>query len=166
VNKALIKANDDLVSWCKCTSPAYASSGQLDCPWCGCGWLFTCMSCRRAFSFAKVVSSEIPLRKIMQQERSSYRNQPVALDDKEVISRTEWLDHELEPLPVGTICAYLDGKVLAVDSTDIRFNGWFALHRLDAVPQWSAHGSKAKIEALLGSKAYWLERELTDGDVS
>jgi hypothetical protein len=163
VNKALIKANDDLVSWCKCAWPAYASSGQLDCPWCGCGWLFTCASCRRAFTFAKVVYAEVPLRQIMQQERSSYHNQPVALDDSEVISRTEWLEFELELLPVGTICAYLDGKVLAVDSADIRFNGWFAHHELDSVPQWSVRGSRAGIEALLGDKAYWLDRKLEHG---
>ena len=37
----LEKDNDQLVSFCSC-EPAYITyPPQLDCPWCGCGWLFT-----------------------------------------------------------------------------------------------------------------------------
>src|SRR5438874_12347121 len=53
----LRKANDDLVSHCGCdlTDALISSPGQLDCPWCGCGWLFVCKQCRKAFTFAEGV---------------------------------------------------------------------------------------------------------------
>jgi len=47
--------NDDLCSHCSC-DPAYITfPPQMDCPWCGCGWLFTCTRCRKAFTFARGV---------------------------------------------------------------------------------------------------------------
>ena len=55
----LAKANDNLVSHCRCAEALITFPPQMDCPWCGCGWLFTCIVCRKAFTFAKgVVVSE------------------------------------------------------------------------------------------------------------
>jgi hypothetical protein len=53
----LAKANDDLVSHCRCARPdaLISSPCQMDCPWCGCGWLFICSRCRKAFTFAQAV---------------------------------------------------------------------------------------------------------------
>jgi hypothetical protein len=46
----LRKANDDFVSHCKCpkADSLISSPGQMDCPWCGCGWLFICSRCNKA----------------------------------------------------------------------------------------------------------------------
>jgi hypothetical protein len=53
----LQKANDDFVSHCRCHrgDALISSPAQMDCPWCGCGWLFTCGVCRKAFAFAEGV---------------------------------------------------------------------------------------------------------------
>jgi len=53
----LRKANDDLVSHCKCdrADALISSPCQMDCPWCGCGWLFICGRCRNAFTFSEGV---------------------------------------------------------------------------------------------------------------
>ncbi len=54
----LKKANDDLVSNCKCNDGRITYPPQQDCPWCGCGWLFTCISSRKAFTFAAGIELE------------------------------------------------------------------------------------------------------------
>jgi hypothetical protein len=161
--KALAKANNDLISWCGCEELVYATSGQADCPWCGCGWLFTCINCRKAFTFAVVTESELSLPEIFARDRSSFSNKPVALDDEEVRSHAEWLEYELKNVHTGTICAILDGKILPVESRDIQFNGWFASHDLETVPQWTHRTSKQAIDRLLGNPNYWTERELSEG---
>jgi len=46
----LVKASNDLISHCKCEYAPIGAPGQMDCPWCGCGWLFLCPKCRRAFT--------------------------------------------------------------------------------------------------------------------
>ena len=102
----------------------------------------------------------------MLQERIGFYREPVALDNDEVISRTEWLKYELESLPVGAVCVYLDGKVLSVDASDIMFNDWFARHAMDAVPHRIAGESKTALKDLMGNKSYWLERQLKDADTS
>src|SRR5262249_18861030 len=51
----LRKANNDLVSHCACAQAdaLVTAPSQMDCPWCGCGWLFICSRCRKAFTFAE-----------------------------------------------------------------------------------------------------------------
>jgi hypothetical protein len=51
----LQKDNDDLVSHCRCREAFISYPPQMDCPWCGCGWLFSCIKCRKAFTFARAV---------------------------------------------------------------------------------------------------------------
>src|SRR5258706_13992899 len=49
----LTKANSDMISHCKCESALIGAPAQMDCPWCGCGWLFVCAKCRKVFTFAR-----------------------------------------------------------------------------------------------------------------
>src|SRR5579863_879047 len=49
----LAKANNDLISRCTCDRTFIGAPSQMDCPWCGCGWLFLCPKCRKAFTFAQ-----------------------------------------------------------------------------------------------------------------
>lgn len=53
-HKFFFKADDDVLSHCTCTDAPAQSSSQLDCPWCGCGWLISCATCGKAFTFAEV----------------------------------------------------------------------------------------------------------------
>lgn len=54
----LVKKNDDVISHCKCEESFVGEEGQLDCPWCGCGWLFSCSKCRKAFTFSEAAEIE------------------------------------------------------------------------------------------------------------
>src|SRR4026209_457862 len=54
----LKRANKDLIAHCKCNDGRITYPPQMDCPWCGCGWLFTCITCRKAFTFAVAVELE------------------------------------------------------------------------------------------------------------
>src|SRR5690349_1929085 len=51
----LKKASNELVSHCTCDDAPITFPPQMDCPWCGCGWLFCCANCRKAFTFAVAV---------------------------------------------------------------------------------------------------------------
>ena len=57
--KYIAKANNDVLSHCQCADTLAAGPAQLDCPWCGCGWLFSCIKCRKAFTFGRVVSAPV-----------------------------------------------------------------------------------------------------------
>jgi hypothetical protein len=63
----LCKDNDDLISHCTCREALVAPPGQADCPWCGCGWLFSCLSCRKAFTFARAVPGQKDLEMIVRE---------------------------------------------------------------------------------------------------
>ncbi|HJN76044.1 MAG TPA: hypothetical protein QGF58_19085 [Myxococcota bacterium] len=53
MTRFLIKDSDDLLSFCKCDTGLVGVPGQLDCPWCGCGWMLSCIDCRKSFVFAR-----------------------------------------------------------------------------------------------------------------
>jgi hypothetical protein len=84
----LTKASDMVISHCRCPSEnaLIMFPAQMDCPWCGCGWLFTCRTCRKAFTFATAVEVEASLEELARQDLSSgfYRGKKVpddALED-------------------------------------------------------------------------------------
>src|SRR5262249_32220662 len=85
----LRKANDDLVSHCGCdkADALVSSPCQMDCPWCGCGWLFGCSRCRKAFTFAEAVevdeSWEQTGRRMI---RTLYQREPGRTDLQEWIA--------------------------------------------------------------------------------
>src|SRR6266496_4072320 len=66
----LRKANDQLICYCKCdkAEALISDPGQLDCPWCGCGWLFTCIKCRKAFTFAEAVEVDLSLEELAEMD--------------------------------------------------------------------------------------------------
>ena len=162
MKKALVKANDKLLSFCKCTEGAFATTGQVDCPWCGCGWMFSCTKCRKAFIFAKVVETQLSCEEIAQIDQSSYADRPAGIDDEGVVEEAAWLRAELEGLEVGTECVILDGKVIPTSARDIAFDGWFAHHDLEMPPQIQAGDSREEVLKLLGDTDYWLSRELPE----
>lgn len=134
--KVLVKANDDLISHCSCDT-AYATNGQLDCPWCGCGWLFTCSTCRRAFTFARVVELAVPP------------------DDERVYQGAD-----LDFFEVGELALYLDGMLLGPRDADIDFAGYFARHVMPKLPHANA-AQKSDLEVVFGDRSYWTTRALS-----
>jgi hypothetical protein len=135
------------------------SSGQLDCPWCGCGWLICCCNCLSAFTFAEVREADISLVELARREMKS-RGLPVGED--EIAEWAQAMSELLDCFEIGDLVVYLDGSYWKADSTNIEFTGDFATHKLDRLPHFEALTDPPHLEAVLGNKDYWLARERPD----
>src|SRR5438046_1427339 len=85
----LRKANSDLIVHCKCGSGYISAPGQMDCPWCGCGWLFTCIDCRKAFTFAEAVEVDFTLEEMAQRDRTPFARSGTELPAREI---SDWVE--------------------------------------------------------------------------
>lgn len=152
----LAKANDDLVSFCRCKDALASSPPQMDCPWCGCGWLFTCIACRKAFTFAEAVIVPQSLEELGRTDlRGRWEKEP----DAESLS--QWVDGMrslLAPVEVGKTYVYFDGIYVPTDATGIRLNGWHARHDLKFVPQLEAMRNPEVKGTILSNREYWETR--------
>jgi hypothetical protein len=160
----LRKANDQLISHCRCAAAdaLISSPGQMDCPWCGCGWLFTCVVCRRAFTFAEAVEVDESWEAIAERDiRGLYRRAPEEGEIEDWVESMQILLRDIEP---GKQYVYLDGWVIRIDAEDIQIEGWHSRHELEVVPQVAALGdSRLRLE-MLGSPEYWLSNAIERED--
>jgi hypothetical protein len=159
-HKYLFKANDDVLSFCTCENEPALASGQLDCPWCGCGWMISCSNCGKAFVFGEVRETDIPYAELGRREIAAR-----GLKDVSLAQAAEWAEaitEALEPFEVGDRVVYLDGWYWKVDSTDVEFEGFYARHSLDRLPHAEALRRPAALKEALGDPQYWLSRELPD----
>src|SRR5438045_9747402 len=85
----LRKANSDLIDHCKCGGGYISSPGQMDCPWCGCGWLFTCVDCRKAFTFAEAVEVDFTLEEMARRNRKHWGRAGTEPSAHEI---SDWVD--------------------------------------------------------------------------
>jgi hypothetical protein len=151
----LRKANDGLVSHCKCekADALISSPGQMDCPWCGCGWLFICGRCRKAFTFAEAVEVAESWEQTGNRTiRKLYKREPKA---GEVDEWVEFMKILLKGIKLGEIYAYLDGYVIPTTADSVTVEGWHARHNLDFVPQVAAMHDPRVRNDILGSREYW-----------
>ncbi len=149
-----MKANNELVSWCRCDEALITWPPQMDCPWCGCGWLFTFLTCRKAFTFARGVLIEQSLEEIAYQDLLKWGSEP-NWDEVE-----QWMDGMRELLSVVEedreyVC--LDGSFIPSDAKSIRFQGWYAAHDLPFVPQVRARLDPRVEAEILGNPKYWFK---------
>jgi hypothetical protein len=149
----LAKANNKLVSHCRCAEALITFPPQMDCPWCGCGWLFTCIVCGKAFTFAKGVAVSEPWEETAKRDlRNRWRKEPT-LDQV-----SEWVDFMKELLSdvrVGEEYVCLDGMIIPTTATSVRFEGWHSRHNLAFVPQVIALKDPSVMRSLLGAPSYW-----------
>lgn len=158
--KFLFKANDDVISHCRCQDEPAMSTGQLDCPWCGCGWLISCSKCAKAFTYGVVRETDIP---IIELGRREVRRRGLASVSEEEIE--EWADameREFARFEIGQIVVYLDGHYWPLDAENVTFEGYFARHDLKLLPHAEALERPEALSDLLSDRAYWLDRELPD----
>jgi predicted RNA-binding Zn-ribbon protein involved in translation (DUF1610 family) len=155
----LAKANDDVLSHCTCTNELAAGPAQLDCPWCGCGWMISCIKCRKAFTFARVVEVDRTYADIV---REDFAARGSDVDEEDIAHGAEWMANALADLAVGDIVVYLDGVYLKADTTNFVYDGWFAQHDFDRLPHAVALEQPSALRDMLGNKQYWLDRELTE----
>ena len=155
--KLLAKANDDVLSHCRCVGSLASMPSQLDCPWCGCGWLISCTQCRRAFTFARVVEADTDYRAFVSEDRA--RGEYNDDDPGELDSLALWLEESLADFEVGRTISYFDGRYFDLEAKPIEFEGLFARHKLKRLPHLDALSSPGHLRAALGAPSYWLERE-------
>ena len=154
----LAKANNDLISHCSCEATFVAAPAQMDCPWCGCGWLFICPKCRKAFTFARAEKCDLTWEQLAHNDLDGkYGKQPSQEDIDEWIGFMKMLTKDVQ---LGKQYVYIDGWVFPTDETELRFEGVHAWHDLAVVPQEAALSDRQSLDQTLGNRRYWDERKL------
>jgi len=154
----LKKANARLVANCKCQDGRISYPAQMDCPWCGCGWLFTCMSCRQAFTFGVGVEIEADWESLSREDWTAFGLPTVSA--RQVKSWIKDMKALLADVKVGEIYACLDGVLFHQDAKNIKFSGLYARHDLQRLPHVEALNKKSILNEVLGSAEYWRSRRL------
>lgn len=159
----LRKANDDFISHCRCdkTDALISSPGQMDCPWCGCGWLFICSRCGKAFTFAEAVHVDESWEESAKRRvRFFFKREPEPGEAKEW---GEFMRTLLKDIRLGEEYVYLDGWVIPTTAGEVHIEGSHSRHDLEFVPQVAALDDPEVNTKLLSSPDYWkstaLERE-------
>lgn len=156
----LVKANDEFISHCKCERTPIGGPGQLDCPWCGCGWLFACPKCRKAFTFARAEEVDFTWEELAHHDLDGkWGRNPTSEEVEEWI---EFMKLLLENVEVGKQYVYIDGRVFPTEQRDLRFDGWYAHHEFPFVPQTAALKDRAFLERTLGNEGYWRARRIEE----
>ena len=160
--KYIAKANNDVLSHCQCSEALAAGPAQLNCPWCGCGWLLSCMKCRKAFTYGRVVEIDRTYADIA---REVFAARGEDASEEDIAHAAEWLAGAYADLSVGDIVVYLDGAYLKLDTTDFAYDGWFAQHDFDRLPHALALEQPTALRDTLGDKQYWLDREFEPEEI-
>jgi len=149
----LVKDNDDLCCHCHCQDALITFPPQMDCPWCGCGWLFTCMTCRKAFAFARGMQVQRTWEQLAYRDLEGRWDRPPEDDDV-----TQWIaamQELLAHVEAGKQYVCFDGLFLPTDVKSVQFEGWHAKHDLDFVPHVAALDDYFVMEDVLSNEDYW-----------
>ena len=155
-HRYLRKANNDLVSHCDCDNAEALITfpPQMDCPWCGCGWLFTCIQCRKAFTFAEAVETDVAWDDLAHIDLRGRSGKPRTRKDE----RAGWVK-EMKRLvlgvEIGASHVYFDGRIIQADRDGIDHKGWHGKHSLQFVPQIQALEDSSIIDEILTNADYW-----------
>jgi hypothetical protein len=153
----LVKDSNDLISWCQCPEALASFPGQLDCPWCGCGWLFTCIACRKAFTFARAVQVDRSLEEL---GTSDLQGRWGKAEPDSVVEWVGAMTELLDGLEVGKRYVYLDGHFLAETDFPFAGTGWHSRHAFERAPQVDALSDRGVIDRLLANPEYWMLNRL------
>lgn len=135
----LVKASNDVLSFCHCEDAPVSFPAQMSCPWCGCGWMFSCIECRKCFIFARAVERRESLDELVERDVLRYlgaRKVPRAIVEGMVAEHLEYFCRALDGVEVGHEYVILDGHLFDTGRKGpVRFEGWYARHDLDVLPQ-------------------------------
>lgn len=159
----LKKASNELISHCTCDDAPITFPPQMDCPWCGCGWLFCCANCRKAFTFAVAVELEESWETTALRDLNG-RGADFKPTQDDVADWVEAMQEMCGELEVGKEYVYLDGWFIPRETDEIVIEGMHSYHELDGVPQVAALRDKSIIPELLGNEDYWTENEVPDDE--
>ena len=149
----LKRATSGLVSNCKCNDGRITYPPQQDCPWCGCGWLFTCISCRKAFTFAEAVELETRWEELAIADWKGWGLQRVS--KKNIAGWVTDMKRLVAHVKPGRVYAYLDGRLFEREARNVKFDGIYASHKFDRLPHVQALRNRAVEEEVLASVDYW-----------
>jgi hypothetical protein len=125
----------------------------MNCPWCGCGWLFTCIECRKAFTFALGIQENESWEGIARRDLTNkWGEEPTHQEVTDWVAAMEELMSDVE---VGGRYVYLDGAIIPVEEMTVRFDGWHSHHDLEYVPQIAALGDRSIVQQVLSNVEYW-----------
>ncbi len=128
----------------------------------GCGWLFVCIECRKAFTFAKCVIVNESLESIVRRQLCGrWQREP---SPEDVAREMEFMEIWLKHTAVGREYVYFDGCAIDAAYETLKFDGWHARHDLPFVPQVRALTAAGVRTTILGNKAYWVERHIEEDE--
>lgn len=156
----LRKANDDVVSHCQCGDGRIGYPPQMDCPWCGCGWLFSCTNCQKVFMFAIGVELDTTWKALARESITSSWQSPPTDDDCEA-----WIGDMTDMLEIvepGELYVILDGIVIPADVTNVEIEGIHSRHAFDQLPHIEALSNPSVLNDTLGDPEYWRATALED----
>ncbi|MES2933617.1 MAG: hypothetical protein V4805_09040 [Pseudomonadota bacterium] len=154
----LVKKNDEFISFCSCKESLVGDPGQLDCPWCGCGWLFSCAKCRKAFSFAVAAEINKTWEEVAAEDLYGYnRKQPTHEEISEWVEVMKTMQSEIE---LGQTYVYLDGVFIPADEENFSMVGWYAKHEFAYVPQVAALKNSEIEQQVLSNPDYWRKNQI------
>ena len=154
----LVKENNSFVSHCNCEVAPISIPSQLDCPWCGCGWLFSCIECRKAFTFAKAVELETTWEEIAEKDCLKIFGREPSFE--EIQDWVEGMKEFVSEIELGESYVYLDGCALPANASEIDLTGWYAHHQLNFIPQKLALTKPEIKNEILSNKNYWYSHEV------
>lgn len=155
----LVKDNNQFVSWCKCQNAPISRPNQMDCPWCGCGWLHSCLNCRKSFTFARAVLMEEKIQDLARRDVAIWRPKLDldSADGKESIRAwTDEMQQLSREVKLGSTYVYFDGHLIPADANGMAISGMHKTHNLEFVPQVRAL-TDPSARAMLESVPYWNE---------
>ena len=155
----LVKDSNSLISHCYCKTARVGSPCQISCPWCGCGWLFSCIECGMAFTFARAKEIDATWEEMAWRDLSRHSKEEP--DPEEVDEAALVLREMHEDLEVGRRYVYFDGLIVPVDADGIHGEGLHAEHDLDYVPQVAALRDRSRIKWVLENIQYWESNSLS-----
>lgn len=160
----LKKASNELISHCTCDDAPITFPPQMDCPWCGCGWMFCCAKCRKAFTFAVAVELNESWEETARRDLSGRGPDFEPATEEDIQSWVEAMQVMCEELEPGEQYVYLDGWFIPRETEEIVIEGMHSYHELNCVPQVVALTDKSIIEEVLSNKDYWIENEVPPDD--
>ncbi len=156
--KWLVRSSRDTICSCDCADVDAVSSppgsAQMDCPWCGCGFLTLCISCSEAFTYARCVEVPLTAEEVVARWHRGSLGRDCSADD--LVEYSGMLREVAEPLVLGVEYVTLDGRLLDLREA-ARFVGKYAEHALAVLPHATYRRDKKGLCAAL-DRSYWVER--------
>lgn len=135
----------------------------MDCPWCGCGWLFTCLDCRKAFTFSRCVEVSTPYEELARRDIAR-RSRQRKVGAWEIRAWTRSMADVMSGLTPGREYVYLDGSFFGTDE-HVEFDGWHSHHFLAALPQTEFRNDPSRLKEFFSRRDYWLNSKVEAEDV-